>query len=146
MESSEKRREEMDLAQRRGRRWRKFGMCFILFITSIGDVLHSKLLKGKSLNYVTEENYVWPIPGLSCRRVESTRFLPSCIGKLATLRNSTGFKEDNHLKQVRHDRRRKAAAMTERKRVKAVEDKGSDDGEKDRRKYQWRVGGGFCIK
>ena len=36
--------------------------------------------------------------------------------------------------------------MAERKRVKAVEDKGSDDGEKDRRKYQWRVGGGFCIK
>ncbi|KAF3501766.1 hypothetical protein F2Q69_00044421 [Brassica cretica] len=46
MESSEKRREEMDLAQRRGMRWRKFGMCFILLITSIGDVLHSKLLKG----------------------------------------------------------------------------------------------------
>ncbi|KAF2537966.1 hypothetical protein F2Q68_00022289 [Brassica cretica] len=28
---------------------RKFGMCFILLITSIGDVLHSKLLKGKRL-------------------------------------------------------------------------------------------------
>ncbi|KAF3561220.1 hypothetical protein DY000_02018326 [Brassica cretica] len=34
-----------------------FGMCFILLITSIGDVLHSKLLKGKRAEILVQRAF-----------------------------------------------------------------------------------------